>query len=187
MGFKVEGLKGLKQTLKNVKERADYLARQAVEEISKDMEIDARKNFSRFARNVSADDRFVNVSRAKNSDYSSTIYCQGTQVLFIEFGVGVRNATSSRDNAERQPRPVIDGNYPANKLGGYGKGRGKDDYWVRPAQTINRGAGETAVLDRNGNVRQGVAWTIGHRPARALWRARFSAIQKYKERIGRFK
>ena len=183
---KVEGVKNLQQTLKNLKERADFLSRQAVEEISKDMELDAQKNFSRFAREVSADDRFVSVHREKKGDYEASIICQGTQVLFIEFGVGVRNATSSRDNAEAQPRPVINGQYPANRLGGYGKGRGKDDYWVRPAQSINANAGETPVLDRNGNVRKGVAWTTGHRPARALWRARFSALQKFKERLRRF-
>lgn len=185
--IKIEGIKGVQKVVENLKERANYIAREAVEEISKDMEIDAQKNFSRFAREVSADDRFVSVHREKQGDYEATIVCQGTQVLFIEFGVGVMNETDSRDKNEKQQRPTIDGAYPANVLGGYGKGYGKDDYWVRPAKYVNRSAGETNVHDRNGNVKQGVAWTMGHRPARALWRARFSALQKFIERIGRFK
>ena len=183
---KVVGIKGINQTLNNLKERIDYLSRSAVEEISKDMELDAQKNFSRFARLVSADDRFVSVHRVKKGDYSAEIICQGTQVLFIEFGVGKMNETDSRDKGERQQRPTINGDYPANVLGGYGKGYGKDDYWVRPAKYVNRSAGETNVHDRNGNIKQGVAWTMGHRPARALWRARYSAIQKFKDRFGRF-
>lgn len=183
---KIEGIKNLQQTLKNLQTRADYLARQAVEEISKDMEIDARKNFTRFASKVSADDRFVSVNRTKNGDNSATIICQGTQVLFIEFGVGIMNETHSRDVAEEQPRPIINGESPYNELGFYGKGYGKEDFWIRPAKAINRSAGESSVHDKNGNARQGVAWTKGHRPARALWRARFSAIQKFKERFGRF-
>lgn len=184
---KIVGIKGIQKTIDNLKERANYLARSAVEEISRDMELDAQKNFNRFAREVSADDRFVSVHRDKMGDYEATIICQGNQVLFIEFGVGIMNDKDISGRYDYWQRPIINGIYPYNELGFYGKRRGKDDFWVRPAKYINRSAGETSVHDKNGNVRQGVAWTKGHRPARALWRSIFSALQKYKERIGRFK
>ena len=182
----------------------------------------AQSNFNKFENQVSADadKRHVTVTVKDGvSDLEKEISCDGNQVIFIEFGVGVQNSMTfamfpstkefretsydyegftERNNFGYRPRlshgfSLSGGNLheadprPAGVvgLGEYGKGHGKDDYWVRKTNgAYNSAIGEQPVHKRNGHYgdivgeRTDVVWTHGHQPARALYRAMTSASRR---------
>ena len=159
------------------------------------METDARRNFRQNMEMVGADDPFVDVSRIVNGDHA-TITCKGNQVLFIEFGAGAGNTWNEMSDrpttssfkmiggtlTELAPRPT-----GIVELGNYGKGLGKNDYWIRPTRTMMLKGRESYVRRADGSIKYGVLWTMGTRPMRALWRARNSALDKiiYQKKVRR--
>lgn len=173
------------------------LEKEVVEELSKEIEKSAKRNFQQNMEMVGADDPFVSVSRSTNGK-EATITCKGNQVLFIEFGAGANNTWNEMSDrpttssfkmiggnlTEVAPRPRQNG---IVGLGEYGKGLGKNDYWVRPTRTMLPKGRETFVHNKDGSIKYGVLWTMGTRPMRALWRARNSALDKiiYQKKIRR--
>ena len=168
-----------------------------------------QKTFNKYEVEVSADNPHVSVHTSpfhKESEdkVSRSVICSGEQVLFIEFGVGYNNSliksTVSDDGKkvrwggktgnqgaygfeeggvdEIYPRPA--GIVP---LGFYGKGLGRDDYWIRPSAfgIPNTHIGESHVHRADGSVRTDVVWTAGHNPLRALYRA----VRNAEKNIGR--
>lgn len=165
---------------------------------------DAQNNFNKFEVNASTDNPRVTVSHTtftvSGNEISSTVRCYGEQVIFIEFGVGYNNSLVKEagrtnlgkswggksgnegafgfdegglDEFAERPAGVV-------QLGHYGKGLGSDDCWIRPSMLgiPNEYAGESHVHKKNGEVRTDVVWTVGHNPARALWRAYTNAIRQ---------
>ena len=178
-----------------------------VEAVSKDMAQTAQRHFNTDLNDVGADDPYVVVSRSVNGN-SAEVRCTGNQVLFIEFGAGAQNSFRNADNYLRlgavknwegikeQTTIVVQGriipahgfkNYGLTEiaprptgivpLGQYGHKRGQYDYWVRPTRTMVKKNREGYVHTANG-IKNGVLWTMGTYPKRALWRARNSAIGK---------
>ena len=175
-----------------MKSKVKRLEREVVEQVSSDIEKSARRNFNSARNKVSTDNPYVEVIRTKNGQNSATVSCIGDQVLFIEFGVGLSNmfrpngVSLSTGFSFDENNKIVEAQRPAGvvPLGQYGKGHGKDEWWVRPSATgIPRLPTEQQVhkRDKNGNIigfRTDVVWTSGHPPIRALWRARNSALQK---------
>lgn len=185
-----------KELLRRIKMTRDSVCSRIVEKTTKD----AQRNFNQFEVNASTDNPRVSVSHsliASSGDVtSSTVQCYGEQVIFIEFGVGVNNSVpklagkfdprtsylgdksafgfaeqGSVETAER-PSGVV-------PLGHYGKGLGNEDVWIRPSALgiPNEYAGESHVHKKDGSVRTDVVWTVGHNPARALYRAYTNAVR----------
>jgi len=97
---------------------------------------------------------------------------------------------------ETMPRPA--GIYPLGQYEGRGKetwgqlfgtyvnmrknqgysSQGINEYWVRPSQNGRMANRESRVHKPNGEVREGVVWTMGTKPVRGLYRARNTAINK---------
>lgn len=181
-----------------LKSKLKRLERKVVEQVSSDIEKGARRNFNSARDKVSTDYPDVTVIRTKDSPTSATITCIGSQVLFIEFGVGHSNnqipyidrggfsqskpAIGFDRNTGKETMPRPNGIVP---LGRYGKGRhSMQDFWIRPSATGQpRLPTEQTVhkRDKDGNIigiRTDVVWTAGHPPVRALWRARTNALNK---------
>lgn len=185
------------QIILTLEKRKKAFASQCAEKLSKEAERMTRRNFNEFAHEVSSDYQNVAVARTKLSDTSYRISCVGNQVIFIEFGVGAENVQGTRGSGNRtidyfksstfsyadegRTRIVENAPRPAGVvgLGRYGKGHGKDDYWVRPSiDGVPKTATESHVHKKNGDVRTDVVWTMGHRPARALYRGFMNALNK---------
>jgi len=196
------------QLVKNILDNVKATAPKIVDAVSREIEINARKNFNQAIDDISGDNPYVSVSRVVSGN-RATVMCIGEQVLFAEFGAGSQNTyneitstigdyskVSSKGNTftvkgydrtivysargfanggmtEKAPRP--NGIVP---LGTYGKGWGVNEYWVRPTQNGRLANRETRVHKPNGEVRDNVAWTMGTKPVRALWRARNTAKNK---------
>ena len=191
------------QLLNDVKESAPRI----LEAFSKEIEVNARKNFNQAVNDISGDNPYITVVR-RISGLNATISCIGEQVLFAEFGAGQQNAYYEKTiqveshfitnaygtfyvkahertigiNAkgfksggvvETMPRPSGIVN-----LGEYGKGYGKNDYWVRPTSNMRMANGESHVYKRNGDQKTDALWTTGTKPVRGLYRARNTAINK---------
>ena len=63
-------------------------------------------------------------------DYSqATLVCEGTGLLFIEFGAGIHYNTP----AGSSPHPK--GQEPGYTIGSYGQGKGKNDSWTYTSET----------------------------------------------------
>lgn len=184
--------------------RIDLLAETLVYKSVQKATKDTQSAFNRFEEQASTDYPQVTVTCSlptkTNGVYEGQVICQGNQVIFLEFGVGVSNrfiptndgndkparGFNFQTGREEAPRPA-----GVVGLGQYGKGHGKQEYWVRPSATgipkTNIGEQEVHKRDRDGNiigVRTDVVWTRGHPPARALWYATQNAInqtiEKYK-------
>lgn len=67
-----------------------------VDSLSKEIELGARRNFTRAINDISGDNPLVNVSRTYNGN-EAKIVCGGEQVLFAEFGAGVENSYYEKD------------------------------------------------------------------------------------------
>lgn len=203
VSWNIKPTKLIAELLKDVKATQPKI----LEAFSKEVEVNARRNFNRAVEDISGDNPYISVVRTVSGN-TAKISCIGEQVLFAEFGAGTQNSYYEKDiyveshfagtgshtyyvqgyyrtvgyNAkgfksggieEYMPRPSgIVG------LGEYGKGHGKDDFWVRPTLNGRMANRETLVHGRNGEVRNGVLWTMGTKPVRALYRARNTAINK---------
>lgn len=188
-----------KELLRRIKMTRDSILTKVVEKTTKD----AQRNFKNFEVNASTDNPRVTVSHTmyitSGDTISSTVQCFGEQVIFIEFGVGYNNslvkATGSAGVGSWGGASGNEGAYGfaeggvdeiaerpsgVSQLGHYGKGYGSDDVWIRPSALgiPNEYAGESHVHRKNGSVRTDVVWTVGHNPARALWRAYTNAIKQ---------
>lgn len=184
-----------------MKSKLKRLERDTVEQVSRDVEKGARRNFNSARNKVSTDYPDVQVIRTKSGIKEATVSCIGDQVLFIEFGVGLSNQFIPTSNGNDRPAFGFDrgtGKETAPRptgivpLGRYGKRQGMKDYWVRPSATGQPRLPTEQVVhkrDKDGNiigVRTDVVWTAGHPPVRALWRARGSALNKlYNKKIKR--
>lgn len=152
------------------------------EQVSKDIEKSARSNFNRARIEVPADDPNVVVVRQRLSNKEALISCSGEQVIFIEFGAGVKHFTRSstvlQEGAEENaPRKAGTGITPSiYNIGGYGKHQGHNDSWVYLSTTGR----ESLHSHRFGTNMRGEfkMFTSGIRPVRALWRARTNALRR---------
>lgn len=151
---------------------------EAVEQVAKDIEKDARRNFRRATNEIPADDQYIDVQRIVDSKTQQSVVAIGTQVLFVEFGAGIAHSTEtstvgfngSNIQKDRAERPV--GIYD---IGGYGQHRGLDDVWFYRS-TSGRESKHAHLIGYSGSGYKMV--TSGIRPIRALWRARNSALSK---------
>jgi len=190
------------QLLNDVKESAPRI----LEAFSKEIEVNARKNFNQAVNDISGDNPYITVVR-RISGLNATISCIGEQVLFAEFGAGQQNAYYEKTiqvkshfitNAYgtfyvKAHERTIGINAKGFKSGGtvetmprpsgivnlgeYGKGYGKDDYWFY--YSVNGRLTNREVLWRMSNLNgMYVIKTEGTPPIRALYRARNTAINK---------
>lgn len=201
--WNIDPQKLIKNIIKNVEAGAPKI----VDAVSKEIEVNARRNFNRAINDISGENPYVVVSRSLNGK-SATITCIGEQVLFAEFGAGSLNAykeiTTTINDYSRQSSKgnsfVVKGYdrtivYSATgfknggmteymprpsgivPLGKYGKGHGKDDYWFY--YSVNGRLANREVLWRMSNLNgMYVIKTEGTPPIRALYRARNTAINK---------
>ena len=176
-----------------------------LEAFSKEVEISARRNFNRAIMDISGDNPYVSVVRTISGD-NAKITCIGEQVLFAEFGAGTQNTyyektilvnshSISKGGATYYVKPherVVGYNSKGFKsygmeeymprpsgivsLGEYGKGHGKDDFWVY--NSINGRENNMTVRWRMNRQGLFVMATKGTKPVRALYRARNTAINK---------
>lgn len=182
-----------RQIISNLKKKVEDLEKGLIRDIAKNVEKRTRTNFNSAIPEVPADDPFVQVS-SFSWGKSCVIECRGNQVLFAEFGAGAQNVqqektiyrgdtTYSRlmlgngfkfvENklTEVAPRPI-----GIVELGEYGKGLGKNNYWIY--RTYN---GRMAMGDeiwRIGKDGQSYVKTKGIRPIRALYRGVRSGVRK---------
>lgn len=163
-----------KWCLKKVKDIEKLIA----VDLPKDIEKTARLHFNRAVKEVPADNPYVVVSSNTNGK-SATIYCLGEQVLFIEFGAGIKYSThTSTVLTDSENHQVEYASRPAGivGIGEYGQGRGKDDSWKYLSRTgreslhshiySQKASGETLMI------------TSGIRPVRALYLAVNSGVKK---------
>lgn len=182
-----------RQIISSLNKKVEDLEESLIRDIAKSVERSTRSNFNRTIPEVPADDPFVSVS-SFSFGKSCAIQCIGSQVLFIEFGAGIMNRMKSIDvyrgdtvyskdivgngfafvdNAITEVAPRPSGIVP---LGEYGKGLGKNDFWVY--RTYN---GRMAMGDeiwRIGKDGQSYVKTYGIRPIRALYRGVRSGVRK---------
>lgn len=104
-----------------------------------------------------------------------TVYRVNAYDRTMVYGVGGFKSTF-KGMVETIPRPS--GIVP---LGEYGKKLGRNDMWVRPTTNGRMAEGqEFPVHASKGGHRTDVVWTRGTRPLRCLWKARNTAIAKYR-------
>ena len=166
--------------------------RQAKELVEREIEkipIQAQNNYDKFIIEVPADDPYVDVySRIdKTKDKTTlTVDCRGTQVLFIEFGAGKTFYTESELLLYKNEIPKIRPRPPQIKsIGGYGSGRGADDYWAYKSQTGRES--ENAHLLRYNQNGEPIMITQGNRPSRSLYRAVGMAMRRIRQQLGQGK
>lgn len=196
--------------LKSIERTRDSILTKIVEKTTRD----AQKNFNAFEVQASTDNPKVSVhhgSYQKSLDeISCEVYCYGDQVAFIEFGVGYNNSLIKANGSvgvgswggksgNQGAFGFAEGGLDETSIGGtrsqlgihelghYGKGLGSDDVWIRPSMfgIPNEYAGESHVHKKDGSVRTDVVWTVGHNPARALWRAYIGAYRSVINEINR--
>lgn len=66
-------------------------APKVLEAFSKEVEVSARRNFNRAINDISGDNPYISVVRTVSGN-NAKITCSGEQVLYAEFGAGIRNA-----------------------------------------------------------------------------------------------
>ena len=174
-----------------------------VKDFGSDVKKTAQKNFDRFIPEVPADDPFVTVYTYNYHSYKGPaceVICKGNQVLFIEFGTGVRNELRhdmkpiekigwhgehlgwierdipshgfkfiDHELVEVAPRP-----HGIVPLGTYGKGQGSNDYWIYYGYRVSN---NSQVFEKKW-FRGNTMITRGNQPARALYRAIRSAVNR---------
>lgn len=172
---------------KLLKRKVEKLAEQTIEAVGKETARGARQNFNAVKGEIPADDPNISVYelpivRENQHSWYKTIVCDGNQVLFVEFGAGQheQNKTSTvglvgEKQTELAPRPK-----GIHSIGGYGKHKGKGDYWFYASETgrTSSNARRIRFSHRSGKY---TMLTIGIRPVRALWRAVQVAIRKLEE------
>lgn len=100
------------------------------------------------------------------------LVASGTSVLFIEFGSGVyQPAYPTELPPEILPR------------GTYGKGKGKNLRWVYEGEQGN--LGKPVVDKKTGKAKEGVYWSYGNTPARAMYDADKQMREKIPEIVKR--
>lgn len=182
-----------RQIISSLNKKVEDLEKELIRDVAKSVERSTRANFNRAIGEVPADDPFVSVS-SFSFGKSCAIQCIGNQVLFIEFGAGSQNAQKEKTvyRGDTEYSRLVLGNefkFIDNKLtevaprpsgivelGEYGKGLGKNDFWVY--RTYN---GRVAMGDeiwRIGKDGQSYVKTKGIRPIRALWRGVRSGVRK---------
>lgn len=173
-------LKRYEQNLyKNIESVIKYTAKQMTNK--------ARRKFQSAKYDGNNDTYVYNVkvtSLTNKSLCTYNIVAEGTSVLFIEFGAG----HYYQDVYDRFANPLRETAVPKPcDIGTYGKGYGMDDYWVfkitTPIQKPTEGF-ESVWNTKTGTFREGVAWTNGNKPARAMWGA---VSYYYKEFENNFK
>lgn len=182
-----------RQIISSLNKKVKDLESELIRDIAKSVERSTRNNFKRAIPEVPADDPFVSVSSFL-SKKSCVIQCIGNQVLFIEFGAGTQNTMKSIDiyRGETRYSRDITGNgfkFVENKLtevaprplgivelGEYGKGLGKNDFWVYRTYNGRMAMGdEIWRISWDGNA---YVKTHGIRPIRALYRGVRSGVRK---------
>ena len=161
-----------------------------INDLSKDIEKRAKRNFLRASQEIPACDNYIDVWSSVGLD-KFQISCGGTQVLFAEFGAGhtFYHKTPMTTDAynvevEKAPRPVgIVG------IGEYGKHYGKQSKWYFSDVNLipETGKNHTTMVKatKTGNL---IYITEGIRPTRALYNAVNSGVKnltrKRTRRIG---
>lgn len=195
MEIKFEG-KQLQSIINKKQKEIDKITKNALNEVVDYATTQAQNGFNNFIGEASTDDPNVTVKsssikRETKSAFSRKISCYGSQVLYIEFGVGLMPYNETEARMYRNV--MLDSNgvpislrpHGIDPIGTRGKGYGSQDKWIRPSTTGEPqcvGEGHVHIKDKYGNdtgkVRTDVVWTEGHRPARALYRAVGMAIKR---------
>ena len=135
--------KHLNDFIKGCKETANKF----VDALSKDIETNARRNYNNAINEITGDDPYIYVSRQVNGA-SATVRCEGSQVLFAEFGAGKQNSYREIDTqVGSYTRTSVKGTvYTVNaytrtmiySLGGFAKG-GMIENIPRPSGIVELG------------------------------------------------
>jgi len=194
--------------IKSIQADIEATVPKVLDAFSREIEVNAQKNFNDALIDISGDNPYVWVERTVGKN-KARVKCVGEQVLFAEFGAGINNSFTEKDilvgehsrvsssgatfRVKGHTRTIV---YSARgfknggmeetiqrpagivPLGTYGKGQGQNLFWVRPMRNGRYGSKESQVHKKNGDIRNDVVWTEGTRPVRGLWRARNTAISK---------
>ena len=183
--------------IEDIKNEIEKIGERVAQDLAYEIRYEAQRNFDNFIPEVSADYPEVRVFVNKETSKSYEIECVGNQVLFIEFGTGVLNAsyyqTSLKPSWSGYSDSYISKEIPSYgfkfvddyltevaprptgivNLGEYGKGQGMNDYWIyKGFRTSN--TSEVFMKKPKKNL----IITKGNRPARALYRAISTAIRR---------
>jgi len=90
--FKQDPQKLIDELMQDVKATMPKL----VDAFSREVEVNARKNFNRAVNDISGDNPYVSVSRTVSGN-NAKIICGGEQVLYAEFGAGLQNSYREKE------------------------------------------------------------------------------------------
>ena len=184
--MKVKFNQQLLKVIKNIEKKVDVQTQEALNRVVEYATLSSQNSFDRFFDEVPSDDPYVFVrntpiTQITKTQWSRSIECAGNQVLFIEFGAGVYYYTG---DLEARLYGKYLGNLPPRpssiyNIGGYGKGRGKDDLWFYKSKTGRES--ENAHLVKYNKNGEPIMITHGNRPARALYRGVGMALRRLAE------
>ena len=165
------------------KKKVKDLEKLIVYDLANQVAKDTQRNFKMARDEVPAMDWYVDVWTSQLGNNAVEVVCGGTQVLFIEFGAGNKHKQETSTyikvgNVEYASRP--NGIVP---IGGYGKGRGKDDSWIFKdynliPDTESESSKKHTHLLRGSSDGGFIYRTGGIRPVRALYRGIASGVKK---------
>lgn len=157
---------------------------ETLDKVCKETQLQAQRSFNRVKPEVPADYPDVVVSQSSTfyvdkETIGRKIICQGSQVLFIEFGAGIKHKTETSTIVNDGSGDIEWASRPQGivGIGEYGKGYGKNDYWFYKSQT-GRGSTNSEQIRYNPKNNSYTMITIGIRPVRALYLAIGLAFRK---------
>lgn len=148
----ISGVSETVKRLKNAEKAADTGAREAASRVADIICESANNSFAR-ALYAGVNDAYVYKT---GNQYTYWAQAAGKAAPFIEFGTGMFHGGHPNTHVVRTG-PIAE-HYGPVGLGEYGKGLGKNDYWVYRGDPGNAG---WVLTDRKGNMRQGLAMTSG--------------------------
>lgn len=167
---------------KKLKQHVDNYCENVITETGNEIERSARRNFNNALDEIPADDPIIRVYSMPtfkgSRGFQKTILCEGNQVLFTEFGVGVSHSTESSTIVMDNNKQIEYASRPAGivGIGEYGLHRGKDDVWLYKSRNRRESLhSHFAKTNRKGEF---IMITSGIRPVRALYRAVGTAFRK---------
>ena len=168
----------IKHLLEDVKATQPKL----IEAMSKEIEVNARKNFNRAVDDISGDNPYVVVSRVVNGN-RATISCSGEQVLYAEFGAGLLNKYREKEIYVESHLAIsrsnnlfyVQGHYKTIGYNARGfKNSGETEIMPRPA-----GIGE---LGHNPMAKHTPSWGINDFWFRPSTNGRVSSMETWKRK-----